>query len=450
MNTGELLKHINISLPDFQFTASVQYTQTNLYPGKTRRHYGSDMLKNHSVNGNIAEPFQRPYRWVILATVWLLYAAFGLCMRSIAPVVTPILRDLDMSYGEMGFILGSWQLVYIPVSIFAGIAMDKWGIRRSLFAGAVVLALSEGLRYYATGFITLLPIVALFGIGGPLISIGAPKTISVWFRGKDRATAVGIYTTAPWIGGLFAVAATNSFVMPLTGDSWRLTFLSYGLLTLLFAFIWGLFARDAGQTEESDAAGIRATFTRLIRVQNVSLILFAGLLALFVEHGFSHWLPKMLENRDYSPETAGFMAAIPLFAAIPAVLLLPRFIPQHSRGRFLALLALLSSAGLFVSYAAPSWIRYISLVIYGMSAPTILPLLMLILMEEPKVGAKNMGLAGGIFFCVAEIGGFTGPLLMGGMVDLTGSFLPGVSFLAGTGILLCITVFLLRVSRANP
>jgi len=368
-------------------------------------------------------------------------------MRSIPPVVTPMLIDLNMSYGEMGFILGSWQLVYIPVAIFAGAAMDKWGIRKSLLVGTIIIALSEGLRYFTTGFVTLLPMVALFGIGGPLISIGAPKAISVWFRGKDRATAVGIYTTAPWIGGLFAIAATNSFVMPLTGYSWRLTFVYYGLLTLVFAFIWWLFARDVRPTEDSGGTSIKDLFLRLIKVRNVRIILFAGLLTLFVEHGFSHWLPKMLENRDYSPETAGFMASVPLIAAIPSVLILPRLIPQHLRGRFLALLALLISGALLISQLASSWILIVGLVLYGVAAPSLLPVLMLVLMDEPQVGSKHMGLAGGIFFCIAEIGGFTGPLLMGSMMDFTGSFLLGVSFLAGMGLVLCATMFVLRESR---
>lgn len=41
-------------------------------------------------------------------------------MRSLPPLVTPILRDLDMTYSQMGFIMGSWQLVYVPVAVFAG------------------------------------------------------------------------------------------------------------------------------------------------------------------------------------------------------------------------------------------------------------------------------------------------------------------------------------------
>jgi len=370
-------------------------------------------------------------------------------MRSLPPIVTPILRDLDMTYSEMGFILGSWQLVYIPVAVFAGFIIDKWGIRKSLFVGTLIIGFSEGLRYYATGFITLLPLVALFGIGGPLISIGAPKVVSSWFRGNDRATAVGIYTTAPWIGGLFSIAATNSIIMPLTGESWRLTLLYYGLLTLVFAFVWGIFARDSGQGDTGAGTLLKESFTALVKVRNVRIVLAAGLLTLFVEHGFSHWLPKMLENRDFSPEKAGLLAAVPLIAAIPAVLLLPRFIPSHTRGRYIALLSVLMSAGLLMSYMASSWVRTLGLVAYGISAPSLLPLLMLVLMEEPQVGTKHMGLVGGMFFSVAEVGGFTGPLLMGGLVDFTDSFMPGIIFFTVTGVVLGLIIMMIRENKAS-
>ena len=112
------------------------------------------------------------YRWIVLATFWLTYAGMGAAMSSMAPLVTPILSELKISYGEMGVILGSWQLAFIPFSLVAGIALDKWGIRKTLFAGGTIVALSVGLRYFANGFTTLLPMVALFGVGGPLIAGG--------------------------------------------------------------------------------------------------------------------------------------------------------------------------------------------------------------------------------------------------------------------------------------
>lgn len=65
---------------------------------------------------------------------------------------------------------------------------------------------------------TLLFTVALFGVGGPMISVGAPKAIALCFKGKDRGTAVGIYTTGSRVGQMLALAATNGIVMPLTGN----------------------------------------------------------------------------------------------------------------------------------------------------------------------------------------------------------------------------------------
>jgi cyanate permease len=383
----------------------------------------------------------------MLAIVWLLYGAFGLNMRSISPIVTPIKADLNMTYGEMGIILGSWQLIYTPVAIFAGIAMDRWGIRKTLFAGALIMALSEGLRYFATGFFSLAPMVALFGVGAPFISIGAPKTISTWFQGNDRATAVGIYTTAPWIGGLFAFGATNSLVMPLSGNSWRLVFASYAAATALFAITWGILARDTGRAERPGEGSIGSIFIKLLKVPNVRLIIAAGLLVLFVDHGFTQWLPKMLENKGISSQAAGFTASIPLIAAIPAVFLVPGFSVRFPRGRFLAVLAILMVTALIITAIGPPQLLITGLVLYGFSVPTLLPMLMLTLMNEPDVGAERMGIAGGLFFTIAELGGFIGPLTMGALVDATGSFLAGILMLAAAGIAFGSLAFFLRGHR---
>jgi cyanate permease len=391
-------------------------------------------------------PYLRPYRWVILALVWLLYAAFGLVSRAISPLVTPILDDLNMSYSQMGVILGSWQLTYIFAAVIAGTFLDRWGVRKSLFIGGIIIGLSAALRYFPGGFGSLLPVVAIFGIGGPLISIGAPKTIATWFRGKGRGTAVGIYATGPWVGGLVALAATNSFVMPLTGYSWRLTFVYYGFLVFAIALLWWFLARDTKPDGTAEEESIGSVFSRLVRIRNVRLILIMGLLSFAIMHGFTSWLPRIIESGGISPATAGFMASIPTIAGIPSILVIPRMVPPNLRGRFLALLALLVVAALPISVSATGFSLILALILFGIAGSALFPIVMLMLMDTPEVGEKHMGLAGGMFFCVAEVGGFSGPLVMGILVDLTGAFLAGAIFLAGLSLIILVMTLLFKES----
>ena len=109
------------------------------------------MQSNHPSDQHLPTFDQKPYRWTMLTLVWLLYLSHGVVSRSASPLVTPILKDLEMSYGQMGFVLGSWQLTYLVVAMLAGFALDRWGVRKSLFFGAVIVSLSEMLRFFAQG-----------------------------------------------------------------------------------------------------------------------------------------------------------------------------------------------------------------------------------------------------------------------------------------------------------
>jgi cyanate permease len=380
----------------------------------------------------------------MLALVSLSYWVFGVVIRSTAPLVTPILEDLNLSYSQMGIILASWPLTYIGAAAVSGAIIDRWGIRKSLFVGILIIGSSEILRYFANGFVAMVLLVAVFGLGGPMVSVGCPKTISVWFRGRERGMAVGIYTTAIWIGGLTAYSTVNSVVMPLTGYSWRLTFVCYSLPAFATALLWWLLSRDVDPAEETERTSIAKVFIDLIGVRNVQLILIMGLLSFAVTHGFNDWLPKTLETGGFSPKIAGFAASVPLLVGLPTVLVVPRLVPPRLRGRIVALLSLGTAIAVLIVATASGSPLIMGLVTYGISFGPIFPLLVLILMELPEVGSRYMGSAGGMFFCVSEIGGFAGPFIVGAIRDLTGSFLMGACFLAGLSLIISVMGLLIR------
>jgi MFS family permease len=78
-----------------------------------------------------------------------------------------------------------------------------------------------------------------------------------------------------------------------------------------------------------------------------------------------------------------------------------------------------------------------------------MPLMILLLMDSSEVEAKYMGSAGGLFFCVAEIGGFGGPLVLGALADITSTFMAGAVFLAGALIAIFALALLLRAQSGD-
>jgi CP family cyanate transporter-like MFS transporter len=393
--------------------------------------------------------YKRRYRWVMLALVWICYLVFGLVAFALAPLVTPIIEDLNISYSQMGFILGAWPLTYVVVAAVGGAVVDRLGIRKSLFLGVTIIGLSALLRYLAGGFGTMFLCVALFGIGGPMISIGAPKTISLWFQGRERGTAVGFYMTGIWIGGAVTLSTVNSVIMPLAGYNWRLVFAGFGLLAFIVASLWLFLARDIKTGETRGGDRIDRVFRGLISLRSVQLILAMGFITFAISHGFNGWLPKILEFGGLSPAIAGLAASIPTWVSIPAILIIPRLVAPHLRGRIIAVLSLFVAAAILVIPETAGTSLITGLVFYGITHCSIMPLLVLILMDSPEVGSRYMGSAAGMYFCISEIGGFIGPLIAGAIKDLAGGFLLAACFLAGLAFLRTVIALFVKIRPAQ-
>jgi MFS family permease len=140
------------------------------------------------------------YRWIILALAWLVYFSFGLILSSIPPLVNVIANDLSMTYSQMGVILGSVILFYIPLSIPIGVTIDRIGQKKMIAAGLLITSISSILRAFAFNFETMFLVVALFGFGGPTISVGLAKVVASTFEGKERGLSSGIYMTGAIVG----------------------------------------------------------------------------------------------------------------------------------------------------------------------------------------------------------------------------------------------------------
>lgn len=382
-------------------------------------------------------------RWLVLLGVWVIYTAFGLVAASLAPLVKLIEHDLGMSHAQMGGVMGAWQLVYIVAALPCGVLLDRLGARWALLLGALCVAASAHWRGEATSFAGLAAAVMLFGVGGPIISAGAPKVIAQWFQGPSRGLAMGIYITGPALGGVACLTLTPAWLLPRFDNDWRFILSLWAGVTLVAGLVWLALASLPGVRDKTDErqssshAPHREVLMRLLRLPSVRLVLGMAVGVFMVSHGMSNWLPALLTHGGMPEVQAGYWSSVPTLVGILGSLTIPRLaVPER---RFL-ILALLSSAILAASvllqFTAPAAL-FPGLVLQGIARSTLTTVLMLSLVELPEVGARHAGVASGLFFGAGEIGGMLGPLLLGVLYDWTHGFAAGLVLftLVGAGLL---------------
>ena len=399
-------------------------------------------------------------RWRMLALAAGAYGCFGLAVASIPPLVDPIIEDLGMTSGQMGLVLGVWQLVFIGTASPLGSLVDRWGARRAVSLGLGLMLLSMLLRGVATDFVTLLLAVAVFGAGGPIISIGMPKVVAQWFSGNDRGPATGAYVVGRDIGSVFALATAASFVIALTG-SWRGISIVYGAITFVVMVLWLLFGKDSppqadqaprrserGSDATRNAAQNDGNIVSLLKIRNVQVVLVVGFAVFFINHALGSWLPTILHETGMSLTTSGRWVAAGIGAGMISNFAVPSLARMGRRSVWLVVMltgGALTTIGL-VYFTGPALIAMVLLgTVIRLPAMQVLTL---VLMETPGVGARRVGAAAGVFFAVAEIGGFTGPLMMGIARDNTGELTSGLWVIVAIAASTAMLPLLIRERRA--
>ncbi len=370
-----------------------------------------------------------------LASLFLI----GVVQGGIPPLIGPVSQDLGLSRTTMGTVLGAWPLIYILTAIPAGALLDRFDLKFTIMIGVIFIGISGLLRAIAIDYKTLLFAVMVFGLGGPFISIGAPKLISTWFSESDRGRAMGIYLTVPAVGRILVLSATNSLLMPLYDHSWRLTLLTLAGMAFITAIIWILIARDLkpdilNPGDKKDLLASMKTFPDLVRVREVRLILIIVLGMFFFNHATNNWLPEILIEKSLSSSKAGLLAAIPIATGAAGTAVIPQFAKPNAHKKIVFTLFWIAAACTICLIYFENSLLLSVLIVLGIASRGVMPIIMLTLIS--MVGGEKTGAAGGLYFTAGEVGGVLGPILLGFSADIFNGFNPGLFFLSS----LCIAL----------
>ncbi len=393
------------------------------------------------------------FKWIVLFGCWLLYFVFGLSVTSLAPLVGEITNDLDLSRSDMGMVLGAWQFVYIFLAIPVGFTLQRLGPGRMLILAAGVIAASGISRSLAESHWSLLAAVAVFGLGGPVVSAGVPQTVAKWFTGNRRGLAMGIYITAPAIAGIVTYSLTQSTLLPAFGD-WRAVLRLWALCAAVAGVIWLLIwlagrrieRRQANRGEAprgyrlADAAG-------LFSHRNTWLLLAVGTGVFTIDHGLRNWLPEILQAGGLTAAKAGYLASIAVACGVIGALVFPAIAVARRRHKVLISMFVMSAMGCIALQGWSYPVTVAGLVLVGASSGAMMTISILTLIEQDYVGPERAGMAGGIFFSFAEVGGVMGPVMFGLLYDRTGGYDVSLFVLAFAALLLCVLVQAIQPAR---
>ncbi|MCZ2860383.1 MFS transporter [Blastococcus sp. VKM Ac-2987] len=132
--------------------------------------------------------------------------------------------------------------VYAGLQVPVGVALDRFGSRRMILAGAVTMAAGQLALALATGVPTAVAARVLVGAGDAMTFISVLRLVSVWFPGR---TVPLVTQLTGILGQLGSIAAAYPLVALLHGTSWEATFLGAAATGLLVAVLVLVALRDA-------------------------------------------------------------------------------------------------------------------------------------------------------------------------------------------------------------
>lgn len=371
-----------------------------------------------------------------------IYATLTFAWFSLPAYLAVVLEDVGLSATQGGILVGAIPLTYIPLALASGLAVDRIGPVRSLAIALAVIGTAQLLRGLAFDFPTLLLTTILLGVGATLVTFGLPKLVAVLFPPAETGFPSSIYLVGSAGGSGLAFAVGRPVLGPWLGG-WRPLFIWTGVATIVFVGFWLVLARLLDPPKAAESGGtatglarIRRDLVTVLTHRKLRLVIVLGITYLLVIHGMQGWLPTILESRGLSPGSAGRTTTLLVVANVTGVLTIPGIADRLERRRTAIVLsgACVGIGVLGVIVGDTSIVTVAGIMAAGFGVGGISPMVRALPSSFDDIGPRLTATAVGLVFAIGEIGGVGGPVLIGLLYDLTGSYGPGLGILAASGV----------------
>lgn len=338
-------------------------------------------------------------------------------LASVGPLVEDIRATTGLSNTLLGLLTTLPLLAFGVVSTLTPLFTKRFGIGGTLLGAMFLLTAGIAIRYI--DWIPALYIgTLLLGVAIALGNVLLPSLTKRNFN-EHSGFMTSLYSSFMALGA--ATAAGLS--VPLAHDidlGWRGSLVVWGVPSLLALFVW--MPQVSRLTKSSSARSFKEAVKKLGSSRLAwNVALFMGLQSM-VFYIILAWLPVILQSRGYDAAFAGWMLSLSQATGIVGSLVIPYVAGKQKNQRTIVTVLVLLEAVSLLGILVPEfgliavWVSLLGIVLGGTFG---LALLFLVLRSRDTEGATELsGMAQSVGYLVAA----TGPMLFGGIFDLTGNW----------------------------
>lgn len=179
------------------------------------------------VSGNVT----RALVMLLGASVFLNYVD-----RGAMPTAGPLMKgELGLSATEFGTAVSAFFWIYAPVQLVVGWLCDRFSVYRLIAFGTILWSASTLLMGFAGGFLSLLILRVMLGVGESIIFPGSSKIIARHVPAERRGMANAAMASGLAMGPAIGTLAGG---LILAHFGWRAMFFAFGFASLIWLVPW--------------------------------------------------------------------------------------------------------------------------------------------------------------------------------------------------------------------
>lgn len=376
------------------------------------------------------------YGLLILLLIWLSHVAYYANLITLGTLSPLIKKEFSLNMAQIGILSSMINVGTVTAQIPAGFASDRYGVKKMLTFGLVIIFISALGISRSRSYMEMLLLFVLMGIGIACNQSPGTKAVVMWFSKRGRATAMGVKQTGVSVGGIVASLFLPALALQL--GTWRMPFVLTGTFSLAVGAMVYLLYREGGPfLEKEKMTKFSLTLLRGQLSRNFLFLCLAGVLYLMVQFSFTTYFVLYATSVPEIPvKKASRLLALAFVCGTLARIIWGVLSDYLFHGKRVRVLKIISTFGTLclLAFTIPSTLQSelfldAATVVFGLTG---LGWNAIYLTTVGEAASRDLsGTASGISFFSMSLGAIIGPPTFGLLIDMTGTYSIAWLFLAG-------------------